>query len=53
MESEIWELEDRDLRIKEILNDLAEDLKKIHKSGKDNYLKKKLREILDEKKVLD
>ena len=53
MESEIWEQEDRDLRIKEIINDLAEDLKKIPKSGKDNYINKKLREILDEKKVLD
>jgi len=53
MESEIWEQEDRDLRIKEIINNLAEELKKIPKSGKDNYIKMKLREILDEKKVID
>lgn len=53
MESEIWEQEDRDLRIKEIINNLAEELKKIPKSGKDNYIKKKLREIFDENKVID
>ncbi len=53
MESEIWEQEDRDLRIKEMLDNLAEDLKIIPKSGKDNYIKIKLREFLNEKKVID
>ncbi len=53
MESEIWEQEDRDLRIKEIIDNLAEELKKIPKSGKDNYITKELREILEEKKVID
>ena len=53
MESEIWEQEDRDIRIREIIEDLVDNLIKIPKSEKDGFLKKKLREILDEKKILD
>jgi len=53
MESEIWEQEDRDLRIEEIIKDLANNLINIPKSEKKVFLKKKLREILDEKKVID
>ena len=53
MESKIWEQEDRDLRIKEILDNLAEDLRKIPKSRKDDYIKKNLREFINEKKVID
>ena len=53
MESEIWEQEDRDLRIKELLDNLAKKLQETPKTGKDNYIKTKLKEIINEKKVLE
>lgn len=53
MESEIWEQEDRDFGIEEIIEDLVKNLKNIPKSEKNTFVKKKLREILDEKKILD
>ncbi len=53
MESEIWEQDDRDLVLEEIIEDIVKNLKKISKSEKDAFLRKKLREILDEKKILE
>ena len=53
METDIWESEDRDLRVKEILEDLVKKLTNIPKSQKESYLQQKLREVLEENKLID
>lgn len=51
--SEIWEIEDRDLRIKQFLDKLAEDVKAISKSNKESYISKVLRVAFEEKNILE
>lgn len=53
METEIWESENTDIRIEKFIKDLAENLKTIPKSQKDTHINKMLREILEEKRILD
>lgn len=53
MESEIWESENIDIKIEKLMQNLAESLKTIAKSEKDNHIKKALREILEEKRILN
>ena len=49
----IWESENRDLRIESLINNFVDDLKNISKTNRDSYILKKLREILEEKDILE
>ena len=51
--SEIWKSENRDLEIEKFLRDFIKELKGVSQSNKESYTQKTLREILEEKKILE
>jgi len=53
METEIWESENTGIRIEKFIEELAVSVKTIPKSQKDTQINKMLREILEEKRILD
>ena len=50
---EIWETEDRDSMIERIIANFIEEIKSVSKSNKEKYVQEKLREILEEKRILE
>ena len=50
--SEIWESEDRDMKIEQFINLFAENLKKISKTSKESYITEVLRKVFEVKKIL-
>ncbi len=50
--SEIWESENRDMKIEQFLNFFAKTLKKVSKSSKESYITEVLRKSFEEKKIL-
>ena len=51
--SEIWEDENRTVKIEVFIEDLIKQLKETSKSNKDSYINQTLREIFEEKEVLE
>ena len=51
--SEIWDDENRTVKIEAFVEDLIKQLKETSKSNKDSYINQTLREIFDEEKVLE
>jgi len=51
--SEIWEIENRTVKIEEFIEDLIYQLNDTAKSNRDSYINQSLREILEEEKVLE
>ena len=51
--SEIWEDEDRTVKIKAFIEDLIKQLNETSKSNKDSYINQTLREIFEEEKALE
>ena len=50
---EIWENEDRNSIIERIIANFIEEIKSVSKSNKEKYVQEKLREILEEKRILE
>lgn len=50
---EIWETEDIDSMIERIIANFIEEIKSVSKSNKEKYVQEKLREILEEKRILE
>ena len=48
----IWESQDRDMKIQNFINRFIDDIKDLPKSKQDNFTLKKLREFIDEKKLM-
>lgn len=53
METNIWESEDRDIRLTEMIEEFTKSLNSVSKSEKPGFTINKLREILEEKKILN
>ena len=51
--NEIWEDENRTVKIEEFIEDLINQLNDTAKSNKDSYINQTLREIFEEEKVLE
>jgi len=51
--SEIWEDENRTVKIEAFVEDLIKQLNETSKSNKDSYINQTLREIFEEEKVLE
>ena len=51
--SEIWEDENRTVKIEAFVEDLIKQLNETSKSNKDSYINQTLREIFEEKEVLE
>ena len=51
--SEIWEDENRTIKIGVFIEDLIKQLNETSKSNKDSYINQTLREIFEEEKVLE
>jgi len=51
--SEIWEDENRTVKIEEFIEALINQLNETAKSNRDSYINKSLREIFEEEKVLE
>ena len=51
--SEIWEDENRTVKIEAFVEDLIKQLNETPKSNKDSYINQSLREIFEEEKVLE
>ena len=51
--SEIWEIENRTVKIEEFIEDLIYQLNDTAKSNRDSYINQLLREILEEEKILE
>ena len=51
--SEIWEIENRTVKIEAFIEDLINQLNETAKSNRDSYTNQSLREIFEEEKVLE
>ncbi len=51
--NEIWEADNRDLKIERLIQDIVGNLKDKSKSSRDSYVLKLLRDILEEKRLLE
>ena len=51
--SEIWKSKNRDLDIERFIHDFIEELKETSQSNRDSYTLKVLREILEEKRIIE
>ena len=51
--SEIWEDENRTVKIEAFVEDLIKQLNETSKSNKESYINQTLREIFEEEKVLE
>ena len=51
--SEIWEYENRIVKIEEFIEDLINQLNDTAKSNRDSHINKSLREIMEEEKILE
>ena len=51
--SEIWEDENRTVKIEAFVEDLIKQLNETSKSNKDSYINQTLRKIFEEEKVLE
>ena len=51
--SEIWEYENRIVKIEEFIEDLIYQLNDTAKSNRDSYINQSLREIMEEEKILE
>ena len=51
--NEIWEDENRDIKIERLIQDIVGNLKDKSKSSRDSYVLKLLRDILEEKRLLE
>lgn len=51
--TEIWEADNRDLKIEKLIQDIVGNLKDKSKSSRDSYVLKLLRDILEEKRLLE
>lgn len=50
---EIWEAENRDIKIEQFIEDFVQAVKEIAKSNKESFIAKTLREIFEEEKILE
>jgi len=50
---EIWEAENRDIKIEQFIEDFVQAVKEIAKSNKESFITKTLREIFEEGKILE
>ena len=50
---EIWENENRDIKIEQFIEDFVQAVKEIAKSNKESFIAKTLREIFEEEKILE
>ena len=51
--NEVWEAENKDLKIGRLIQDIVGNLKEKSKSSRDSYVLKFLRDILEEKRLLE
>jgi len=51
--NEIWEDENRDIKIERLIQDIVGNLMDKSKSSRDSYVLKLLRDILEEKRLLE
>lgn len=50
---EIWEDDNRDIKIEQFIGDFVQAVKEVAKSNKESFIVKTLREIFEEEKILE